>query len=216
MPHSCSVSPNSGRFSGNNVRLGSRGDSYYEYLLKIWLQTDMKEDMYRDMYREAMEGVHKHLVATTPQGLVRTLSLPLASDPVLAGVCRRAAPRRWAWRGLAQDGPSGVLPWRQPGSGRNARTHTEGGGGEVRLAVQGTRRPAHCCACRGLLTDRDRKDLKLAEDLTYTCWQMYERMASGLAPEIAFFRYPKGGRSESGCCSAQRTPSCCCCKLSRP
>lgn len=48
------------------------------------------------------------------------------------------------------------------------------------------------------MTEQDRKNLKLAEDLTYTCWQMYEQMATGLAPEIGFFRYPEGGRNEQG------------------
>lgn len=32
------ISPLSGHFDGNNIRLGSRGDSYYEYLLKVWMQ----------------------------------------------------------------------------------------------------------------------------------------------------------------------------------
>ena len=32
------ISPQSGQFSGENIRLGSRGDSYYEYLIKVWLQ----------------------------------------------------------------------------------------------------------------------------------------------------------------------------------
>ncbi|CAI5529163.1 unnamed protein product, partial [Closterium sp. Naga37s-1] len=32
------MDPDSGRFSGENIRLGSRGDSYYEYLIKAYLQ----------------------------------------------------------------------------------------------------------------------------------------------------------------------------------
>ena len=31
--------PINGEFKGENIRLGSRGDSYYEYLIKQYLQT---------------------------------------------------------------------------------------------------------------------------------------------------------------------------------
>lgn len=54
-----------GEFRGENVRLGSRGDSYYEYLIKQYLQTNKKEAVYQDMWREALHGVRKHLVTYT-------------------------------------------------------------------------------------------------------------------------------------------------------
>ena len=33
------VNANTGKFSGNTITLGARGDSYYEYLLKQWFQS---------------------------------------------------------------------------------------------------------------------------------------------------------------------------------
>lgn len=36
---SCLDSPETGKFAIFDIRLGSRGDSYYEYLLKQWIQT---------------------------------------------------------------------------------------------------------------------------------------------------------------------------------
>ncbi|KAL2199232.1 glycoside hydrolase family 47 protein [Corynascus similis CBS 632.67] len=54
-----------GKFQGNNIRLGSRGDSYYEYLIKQYLQTNKQEPIYQDMWREALQGVRKHLVTYT-------------------------------------------------------------------------------------------------------------------------------------------------------
>lgn len=54
------VHPDNGKFRGNLIRLGSRGDSYYEYLLKQYLQT--KEGIYWQMYKESVDGVRKHLV----------------------------------------------------------------------------------------------------------------------------------------------------------
>ncbi|RLV93090.1 Mannosyl-oligosaccharide 12-alpha-mannosidase [Spathaspora sp. JA1] len=56
------VHPDTGKFRGNLIRLGSRGDSYYEYLLKQYLQTKEQEPIYWDMYRESVAGVKKHLV----------------------------------------------------------------------------------------------------------------------------------------------------------
>lgn len=54
-----------GNFRGSNIRLGSRGDSYYEYLIKQYLQTNKQEPIYLDMWEEALRGVRKHLVTYT-------------------------------------------------------------------------------------------------------------------------------------------------------
>ncbi|KAJ2253051.1 mannosyl-oligosaccharide alpha-1,2-mannosidase [Coemansia sp. RSA 455] len=56
----------SGKFSGSEIRLGSRGDSYYEYLLKQWLQTRQSEPAFHAEYEAAMEGVKKYLVTVSP------------------------------------------------------------------------------------------------------------------------------------------------------
>ncbi|KAH7401840.1 glycoside hydrolase [Phaeosphaeria sp. MPI-PUGE-AT-0046c] len=52
-----------GTFRGNEIRLGSRGDSYYEYLIKQYLETG--ETIYRDMWDESLAGVKKHLLTYT-------------------------------------------------------------------------------------------------------------------------------------------------------
>lgn len=54
-----------GEFRGENIRLGSRGDSYYEYLIKQYLQTNKQEPIYEDMWDEAIRGVRKHLITYT-------------------------------------------------------------------------------------------------------------------------------------------------------
>ncbi|QLL32450.1 hypothetical protein HG536_0C06190 [Torulaspora globosa] len=53
--------PDSGRFMGQNIRFGSRGDSFYEYLLKQYLLTH--EKLYYDLYRQSMEGMKAFLVS---------------------------------------------------------------------------------------------------------------------------------------------------------
>ncbi|KAJ8608797.1 hypothetical protein MRB53_039482 [Persea americana] len=74
-----------GTFRGNTVRLGSRGDSYYEYLAKQYLQTSGQEPIYETMWNESLAGVKKHLItysyphnftvlAERPDGLHNNLS----------------------------------------------------------------------------------------------------------------------------------------------
>ncbi|KAL4896447.1 glycoside hydrolase [Aspergillus ambiguus] len=57
------IYPDSGHFRGDNIRLGSRGDSYYEYLIKQYLQTSEQEPVYKEMWDEALVGIRKHLIA---------------------------------------------------------------------------------------------------------------------------------------------------------
>ncbi|KAI3404658.2 MNS1 [Candida oxycetoniae] len=64
------VSTDTGKFQGSLIRLGSRGDSYYEYLVKQYLQTKEKETVYYDMYREAIDGIRSKLLRKSyPNGL---------------------------------------------------------------------------------------------------------------------------------------------------
>lgn len=61
------IHADSGRFRGENIRLGSRGDSYYEYLIKQYLQTNKQEPIYKNMWDDALAGVRKHLITySTP------------------------------------------------------------------------------------------------------------------------------------------------------
>jgi hypothetical protein len=52
------INANSGKFRKHStITFGARGDSYYEYLLKQWIQTGKMTDFYRDDFLEAMTGV---------------------------------------------------------------------------------------------------------------------------------------------------------------
>lgn len=71
------ISPVSGHFTDPEIRLGSRGDSYYEYLLKQHLQTAQSEPVYASMYHEAVSGIRKHLLAKShPSHLTYVGELP--------------------------------------------------------------------------------------------------------------------------------------------
>ncbi|RFU79215.1 mannosyl-oligosaccharide 1,2-alpha-mannosidase [Trichoderma arundinaceum] len=70
-----------GEFRGDNIRLGSRGDSYYEYLIKQYLQTNKQEPVYEEMWDEALAGVRKHLVTyTEPSGFTIIAERPDGLD----------------------------------------------------------------------------------------------------------------------------------------
>jgi mannosyl-oligosaccharide alpha-1,2-mannosidase len=158
------ISPYSGEFSGNNIRLGSRGDSYYEYLIKVFLQHKESSWTYlHDMYQEAMNGVRHLLVKkSTPNGLVFVGELPY-------GPKSSFSPK--------MDHLVCFLP------GTLALGATRGITKKEAMA-------------KNLLTFDDLDNLKLAEDLAKTCFEMYEVTSTGLAPEIAYFNME--GNSEGG------------------
>ncbi|XP_033732719.1 endoplasmic reticulum mannosyl-oligosaccharide 1,2-alpha-mannosidase-like isoform X2 [Pecten maximus] len=57
------VNANTGSFRGTStITFGARGDSYYEYLLKQWIQTGKTINMFKDDFLEAIDGVKKHLL----------------------------------------------------------------------------------------------------------------------------------------------------------
>ncbi|XP_076093606.1 endoplasmic reticulum mannosyl-oligosaccharide 1,2-alpha-mannosidase-like isoform X1 [Mytilus galloprovincialis] len=57
------INANTGHFRNSaTITLGARGDSYYEYLLKQWLQTGKTNSMYKDDYKEAVDGMRSQLV----------------------------------------------------------------------------------------------------------------------------------------------------------
>ncbi|KAH0951507.1 hypothetical protein HN011_003403 [Eciton burchellii] len=60
------INANTGQFREYaTITLGARGDSYYEYLLKQWLQTGKTIDYLRDDYLLGIAGTKKYLVKHT-------------------------------------------------------------------------------------------------------------------------------------------------------
>lgn len=72
----------SGYLESGLYSLGSRGDSYYEYLLKQWLQSGKKDTTSLQDYLAAMKGVQKHLIKHTNGPLHLTYVAELVSDRV--------------------------------------------------------------------------------------------------------------------------------------
>ncbi|PIN04680.1 1, 2-alpha-mannosidase [Handroanthus impetiginosus] len=158
------INPHSGEFRGENIRLGSRGDSYYEYLIKVWLQNQGSDLTYlHDMYKESMKGVKELLVRkSVPNGLVFVGELPYGHQGAFSPKMDH-------------------LVCFLPGT----------------LALGATKGIAKEKAMReNLLNFEDLENLKLAEDLAKTCFEMYSVTSKGLAPEIAYFNME--GHSEGG------------------
>jgi Glycosyl hydrolase family 47 len=143
---------NEGRLAGEKPRptndkitFGAMADSFYEYMLKLWLQGGKTEPMYREMYDKAMDGMHEHLLQTsTPSNLV-----------------------------FIADRNNGVLDTKMD--------HLVCFMGGL-LALGAYTDP------NGLDSPRAQRDVKTAKALTYTCYQMYARMNTGIAPEFVQFQ----------------------------
>ncbi|CAE6474146.1 unnamed protein product [Rhizoctonia solani] len=151
-----------GEFYYSDIRLGSRGDSYYEYLLKQYLQTNGTEPVYREMYDRAMAAIHKNLVFKTPRS---GLSYIAELEPTRSA----KIPEKWKVS-PKQDHLVCFL------------------GGSLQLGVT----EGHNLDPKNLrkLSAGKQRDWKLGEELTRTCMATHETK-TGLSPEIAVF-YAEG------------------------
>eukprot|EP00533_Pseudo-nitzschia_delicatissima_P010188 CAMPEP_0116091478 /NCGR_PEP_ID=MMETSP0327-20121206/7527_1 /TAXON_ID=44447 /ORGANISM="Pseudo-nitzschia delicatissima, Strain B596" /LENGTH=564 /DNA_ID=CAMNT_0003582833 /DNA_START=217 /DNA_END=1911 /DNA_ORIENTATION=+ len=126
------------------ITFGARADSFYEYMLKIWLQGGKTEARYREMYDESIQGMHDHLLTvSTPSELV-----------------------------FIADQVNGEMNYKMD--------HLVCFMGGL-LALGAYTDP------QGLHSERAQRDLKTAKALTYTCYQMYARMPTGISPEYVQF-----------------------------
>ena len=132
------------RFTNDKVTFGAMGDSFYEYMLKVWVQGGRMEPMYREMYDLAIDSMHKQLLKfSTPSGLA-----------------------------YIADRNGGVIDHKM-----DHLVCFMGGA----LALGAYLDPL------GLESERAQRDLKTGKALTYTCYQMYARMNTGISPEFIQF-----------------------------
>jgi Glycosyl hydrolase family 47 len=123
---------------------GAMGDSFYEYMLKLWIQGGKTEPMYRAMYDKAIDGMHNELLQkSTPSALT-----------------------------YIADQTNGQLEFKMD--------HLACFMGGL-LALGAYTDPT------GLDSARAQRDLQTAKALSYTCYQMYARMTTGIAAEFVRF-----------------------------
>ncbi|KAJ7193456.1 glycoside hydrolase family 47 protein [Mycena pura] len=159
------MSMNMGKFTASDIRLGSRGDSYYEYLLKQYLQTGGIETVYREMYDDAMQAIHDNLVAKSN---TRKLTYTFEIQPR-----RNDYKKQTTWvRIRKQDHLVCFL------------------GGSLMLGattVGALVDPVSVPPLEKELSPTGQRDWATGVSLIETCVDTY-RTASGLAPEIVHFR----------------------------
>ncbi|KAL1624908.1 mannosyl-oligosaccharide alpha-1,2-mannosidase [Diplodia seriata] len=149
------IHPDRGTFQGSNIRLGSRGDSYYEYLIKQYLQTSKQEPIYKEMWDETVYGMRKHLITYSSSANLTVLG----ERP--SGLDGNLSPKI--------DHLVCFLP------GTIALGATEG-----KTLEEARRSPSW--------GEKQESDMELARELMKTCWGMYKVTATGLAPEITYFK----------------------------
>ncbi|XP_039962372.1 mannosyl-oligosaccharide alpha-1,2-mannosidase IA isoform X1 [Bactrocera tryoni] len=63
------INPKTGKWGQMHMSLGALGDSFYEYLLKAWLQSGQVDEEAREMFDEAMVAINEHMIRTSSGGL---------------------------------------------------------------------------------------------------------------------------------------------------
>ncbi|CAB0033632.1 unnamed protein product [Trichogramma brassicae] len=64
------INPRTGTWGRHHMSLGGLGDSFYEYLLKAWIQSGKTDREARQMYDEAMDAIMTHMILKSPGGLL--------------------------------------------------------------------------------------------------------------------------------------------------
>jgi len=142
-------------FGNSAISIGAMGDSFYEYLLKIWLQGGKKESKYREMYDKAIDGIMDKLIFMS-----RPNYLTYVAEMNMGTVIHK------------MDHLSCFLGGNMA---LGAYTHPD-----------------------GLSSMKAQRQLKTGKQLAYTCYQMYARSKSGLAPEYVSFNDGQGNDFAKG------------------
>ncbi|KAJ3772466.1 glycoside hydrolase [Lentinula raphanica] len=172
MPHglaSIYMHVDTGEFVPSAIRLGSRGDSYYEYLLKQYIQTNQTENVYREMYDDAMTAVHDHLITKSPYTRMTYTS--------------ELIPERH---------PGGQLSWRLTPK-QDHLVCFFGGSLMLGATITGTTQTSVSLPPRqSEFTENGKRDWKDGVELIQTCVDTHDTL-TGLSPEIVHFRIPSDG-----------------------
>ncbi|KAF5300144.1 hypothetical protein FQR65_LT09235 [Abscondita terminalis] len=64
------LNPKSGKWGQHHMSMGALGDSFYEYLLKAWMQSNKEDNEARQMFDDAMQAVMHHMLHTSTGGLM--------------------------------------------------------------------------------------------------------------------------------------------------
>lgn len=168
------LNPATGMSSISEVRLGSRGDSYYEYLIKQYVQTNATETAYLDMYQKAMMGVKRRLIRQSPvRKMLHTTELHIRID------------RQTRQQSIQTVGKQDHLVCFIGGSFMLGALYSN----PVlsKLTYPPTKDTSKTW------NDLAQEDWDVGHELTKTCVETYSDTKTGLSPEIAMFRLEGDG-----------------------
>ncbi|KAF9068764.1 glycoside hydrolase family 47 protein [Rhodocollybia butyracea] len=157
-----------GQFFPSAIRLGSRGDSYYEYLLKQYIQTNQTEDVYRQMYDAAMASVQQHLISHSPYTRM-TYTSEL----------------------LPEQHEDGRISWRKVPK-QDHLVCFFGGSLMLGATITGASSSVSIPPQQAEFLENGERDWHTGTELIRTCVDTHDTL-TGLSPEIAYFRIPSDG-----------------------
>lgn len=160
-----------GRWSDNKASLGALGDSFFEYLIKAYVQSNGRDKFAMKMYKESIDGLWKNeMFRTSPSGLV------YAADYIF-------------------DRPNNKMQHLTCFAGGMFGLAAHHMNKELKsLEVQSTqvrdnRQQQPILNASQLEAEHRLADLHrdLGINITETCYQSYRRSASGLGPDTFYF-----------------------------
>jgi hypothetical protein len=170
------ISPDNGELYLSSIRLGSRGDSYYEYLIKQYVQTNHSESIYALMYEEAMRSIKRRLLR---QSMKRKLLYTSEIEPRFSPQSRTpqfvSIPK--------QDhlvcflGGSYMLGAAHVDSSEDTKRNN----GYTTASIPPLSAPQN-------LSSLALEDLTVGHELIKTCVDTYTETRTGLSAEISMFR----------------------------
>ncbi|CAO1620662.1 unnamed protein product [Sympodiomycopsis kandeliae] len=166
------LNPESGQFYLAPIRLGSRGDSYYEYLIKQYVQTFRTEEVYRNMYDRAVAGIKKHLIKQSSFS-----KPPFLFTAEIIPQMQMQQQQRPAFRLLPKQDH---LVCFLPGS-MMLGAHDFGG------SIKGWPQLSEQMEAEDRPTVRE-EDWTVGHELLRGCMTTYQETATGLSPEITHWR----------------------------
>ncbi|XP_043273662.1 mannosyl-oligosaccharide 1,2-alpha-mannosidase IA-like isoform X2 [Venturia canescens] len=141
------INPQTGQWGQHDMSLGGLGDSFYEYLLKAWIQSGMEDVEARKMWDKAMVAVEKYMIMKSPSGLL------YVSD-------------------LKNDRPENKM-------------------GHLACFAGGM----FALGAKTMENDLAKNYMDIAEGLTNTCHESYDRTPTKLGPEV--FHFMEGHEAKS-------------------
>lgn len=161
------ISPSTGELEESIITLGARADSYYEYLLKQYLQTGIK--WLADDYLDCVDEIESRLMRYTNGEANHTYIAEMQIYKTANDT-----------EDIKYYNKMDHLVCFLPGTLALGYYHFSPLASEYRLKYN-LETPTH------KLNSRFDGHLKMAQSLGQTCYHMYSNMGTGLAPEIALF-----------------------------